>query len=144
MEIINFLAWFSIVAIALGGGVGVMVWAYQGSGSKAVLFTDAVLMSPDLRKQGAASMFHQGYDAFQVGKYQSALALFTEVIEMVPQCPEAYHNRGLILANLLKDNQAVKDLAQAAELYAERENGTAISIIRSQLEQIKTRAYSDD
>lgn len=139
MEIINFLAWFSVVAIALGGGVGIMVWAYKGSGSQAILFNDAVLMSPALRKTDVASTFHQGYDAFQAGNYLSALELFTEVIDAAPQCPEAYHNRGLILANLRKDNQAVKDLAQAADLYAARENGTAIALIRKQLEQMKAR-----
>ena len=140
MEMLNFLALFSVVAIALGGGIGIMVWAYKGSGSQAVLFVDAVLMSPALKKTDVASTFHQGYDAFQAGNYQSAFESFTEVIQAAPECPEAYHNRGLVLANLLKDNQAVKDLAIAANLYAERENGTAIGMIRNQLEQIKARA----
>lgn len=139
MEIINFIAWFSVVAIALGVGARVMIWAYKGSGSQAVLFTDAVLMSPALKKTDVASTFHQGYDAFQAGNYPLALELFTEVIAAAPKCPEAYHNRGLILANVLKDNEAVKDLAIAADLYAARDNGTAIALIRNQLEKIKER-----
>ncbi|MEM7771446.1 MAG: hypothetical protein AAGA75_05475 [Cyanobacteria bacterium P01_E01_bin.6] len=139
MEIINFLAWFSVVAIALGFGAGIMVWAYRGKGSQAVLFTDAVLMSPSLKKTDVASTFHQGYDAFQAGKYQLALESFTDVIQAKPHCPEAHHNRGLVLANLLRDNQAVKDLALAAELYAARDNGVAINLIREQLQTIKAR-----
>ncbi|MEB3212248.1 MAG: tetratricopeptide repeat protein [Leptolyngbyaceae bacterium] len=139
MEIINFVAWLSVVAIALGFGAGVMIWAYLGKGSKVALFTDAVLMSPALKKSDVASIFHQGYDAFQSGDYQLALESFTEVIQARPESPEAHHNRGLVLANLLKDNQAVKDLTRAAELYAARDNGTAITIIRDQLQKLKDR-----
>jgi Flp pilus assembly protein TadD len=139
MEIGNFLTWFSVVAIALGFGASIMFWAYRGKGSRTALFSDAVLMSPALKKTDVASTFHQGYDAFQAGAYALAVECFTDVIQSQPECPEAYHNRGLVLANLLKDNQAVNDLTRAAELYATRNNGTAITLIRTQLQQIKDR-----
>lgn len=139
MEILPFVTWFGVVAIALGVGMGSMLWAYRGKGSPQILFTDAVLMSPRLRKTDAASTFHQGYDAFQAGNYLEALMAFSEVIQNVPNSAEALHNRGLVLANLGKDNESVRDLVLATEVYAERNNGTAIALIRKQIKSIKHR-----
>ncbi|MEL6321978.1 MAG: hypothetical protein AAFQ57_15235, partial [Cyanobacteria bacterium J06626_14] len=84
MEVINFFTVVSVIVIALGFGAGIMIWAYRGSGSQDVLFTDAVLMSPALKKSKVASSFHQGYDAFQAGQYQLAIASFNEVIQAIP------------------------------------------------------------
>ncbi|MGB3495805.1 MAG: hypothetical protein WBA57_23955 [Elainellaceae cyanobacterium] len=139
MEILPFITWFGVVAIALGVGMGSMLWAYKGKGTPKILFTDAVLMSPQLRKTNVASTFHQGYDAFQAGNYPESLMAFSDVIREVPDSAEALHNRGLVLANLGKDNESVQDLVQAAEVYAARNNGTAIAIIRQQIEVIKQR-----
>lgn len=139
MEIIPFITWFGVVAIALGVGMGSMLWAYKGKGSPKILFTDAVLMSPRLRKTTMASTFHQGYDAFQSGNYLEALTAFSDVIREIPNSAEALHNRGLVLANLGKDNESVQDLVLATEVYVERNNGTAIALIRKQIEAIKQR-----
>lgn len=138
-DILPFVTWFGVVSIALGVGMGSMLWAYRGKGSPKILFTDAVLMSPALRKTNMASTFHQGYDAFQAGNYMEALSAFTDVIQEVPNSAEALHNRGLVLANLGKDNESVQNLLKATEIYAERNNGTAIALIRNQMEQIRQR-----
>jgi len=119
--------------------MGTMLWAYRGKGTPKVLFTDAVLMSPSLRKSNMASTFHYGYDAFQAENYSAALTAFNDVIREIPDSAEALHNRGLVLANLGKDNESVRDLVLATELYIERDNGTAIGLIRQQIETLKNR-----
>ena len=52
---------------------------------------------------------------------------------------EAYHNRGLVFANLRSDDDAVINLISASELYQEQDNGVAIDMIKKHLEALKQR-----
>ncbi|MCC3584005.1 MAG: hypothetical protein JGK24_01400 [Microcoleus sp. PH2017_29_MFU_D_A] len=142
MELTNFIALSVIVVAALGIGMGTMTWAYSGKGSISVLFKEPILNSPDFPATDAGSKaavyFQQGIEAYQSGNYRKAEDKFTSAIQEVSTA-EAYHNRGLIFANLRSDGEAVADLIRASELYQEQGNGSAIDSIKQNLEALKQR-----
>jgi tetratricopeptide (TPR) repeat protein len=142
MELTNFIALSVIVVAALGIGMGTMTWAYSGKGSISVLFKEPILNSPDFPATDAGSKaavyFQQGIEAYQSGNYRKAQDKFTSAIQQVSTA-EAYHNRGLIFANLRSDGEAVADLIRASELYQEQGNGSAIDTIKQNLAALKQR-----
>ncbi|MEG4455179.1 hypothetical protein [Microcoleus sp. N9_A1] len=142
MELINFIALSVIVVAALGIGVGTMTWAYFGKGSISVLFKEPILNSPefpDTDAGGKAAVYFQaGIEAYQSENYRQAEDKFTSAIQQVATA-EAYHNRGLIFANLRSDGEAVADLIRASELYQQQGNGFAIDTIKQNLAALKQR-----
>ncbi|TAG63376.1 MAG: hypothetical protein EAZ28_01170 [Oscillatoriales cyanobacterium] len=142
MELTNFIALSVIVVAALGIGMGTMTWAYSGKGSISVLFKEPILNSPEFPDtdsgRKAAAYFQAGIEAYQSGNYRKAEDKFTSAIQQVSTA-EAYHNRGLIFANLRSDGEAVADLIRASELYQEQGNGSAIDSIKQNLEALKQR-----
>ena len=142
MELTNFIALSVIVVAALGIGMGTMTWAYSGKGSISVLFKEPILNSPEFPDtdsgRKAAAYFQAGIEAYQSGNYRKAQDKFTSAIEQVATA-EAYHNRGLIFANLRSDGEAVADLIRASELYQEQGNGSAIDTIKQNLAALKQR-----
>ena len=142
MELTNFIALSVIVVAALGIGMGTMTWAYSGKGSISVLFKEPILNSPDFPATDAGSKaavyFQQGIEAYQSGNYRKAQDKFTSAIQQVSTA-EAYHNRGLIFANLRSDGEAVADLIRASELYQQQGNVQAIDTIKQNLAALKQR-----
>ncbi|WP_293123102.1 hypothetical protein [Microcoleus sp. bin38.metabat.b11b12b14.051] len=142
MELTNFIALSVIVVAALGIGIGTMTWAYSGKGSISVLFKEPFLNSPDFPTTDAGSKaavyFQQGIEAYQSENYRQAQDKFTSAIEQVSTA-EAYHNRGLIFANLRSDGEAVADLIRASELYQQQGNVGAIDTIKQNLAALKQR-----
>ncbi|NJK36530.1 MAG: hypothetical protein HC835_14400 [Oscillatoriales cyanobacterium RM2_1_1] len=143
METANFLTWFFLVLAIAGLGIGIMVYAYQGKGSVSILFQMPVAL-PDILPDSAAgteaaATFQQGCSAFQVNNYSQAVEHFTQAIQQLETLAEAYHNRGLTHANLLKDNQSVIDLVRASELYEQQENRENLILLKQHLEAIKAR-----
>ncbi|MEG4800099.1 hypothetical protein QUB63_03360 [Microcoleus sp. ARI1-B5] len=142
MELTNFIALSVIVVAALGIGMGTMTWAYSGKGSISVLFKEPILNSPEFPATDAGSKaavyFQAGIEAYQSGNYRKAQDKFTSAIQQVSTA-EAYHNRGLIFANLRSDGEAVADLIRASELYQQQGNGSAIDTIKQNLEALKQR-----
>ena len=147
MELTNFIALSVIVVAALGIGMGTMTWAYSGKGSISVLFKEPILNSPEFPDtdsgRKAAAYFQAGIEAYQSGNYRQAQDNFTSAIEQVATA-EAYHNRGLIFANLRSDGEAVADLIRASELYQEQGNGSAIDTIKQNLAGLKQRKLERD
>ncbi|MCU0544086.1 MAG: hypothetical protein MUE44_18245 [Oscillatoriaceae cyanobacterium Prado104] len=143
MELTNFIALSVIVVVALGVGLGTMTWAYSGKGSISVLFPEPILSSPEFPDtdigRKAAVDFQQGIEAYQSGKYRKALDKFTSALQRVETLAQAYHNRGLVFANLRSDSEAVADLLRASELYQQQGNGSAIGLIKQNLEALKQR-----
>jgi tetratricopeptide (TPR) repeat protein len=143
MEITNFIAWSVIAVAALGIGLGTMTWAYAGKGSISVLFPEPILSIPEFPATDAGSKtavdFQQGIEAYQSGNYRKAKDKFSSSLERVATLAEAYHNRGLVFANLRSDNEAVADLIRASELYQQQGNGSAIALIKQNLEALKQR-----
>ncbi|MEO9128183.1 MAG: hypothetical protein ABI262_26380 [Microcoleus sp.] len=142
MELTNFIALSVIVVAALGIGIGTMTWAYFGKGSISVLFKEPILNSPDFpatdKGRKAAVYFQQGIEAYQSGNYRKAQDEFTSAIQEVSTA-EAYHNRGLVFANLRSDGESVADLIRASELYQQQGNGNAIDTIKQNLGALKQR-----
>ena len=142
MELTNFIALSVIVVAALGIGIGTMTWAYSGKGSISVLFKEPFLNSPDFPATDAGSKaavyFQQGIEAYLSENYRQAQDKFTSALEQVSTA-EAYHNRGLIFANLRSDGEAVADLIRASELYQEQGNVGAIDTIKQNLAALKQR-----
>ncbi|USR89949.1 hypothetical protein NEA10_13935 [Phormidium yuhuli AB48] len=133
MEIQQFFGFFLLLAIALGG-MGVMVWAYVGSGSQAVLFPNPVPSQPP-----GAEAFQAGCEAFEQGHYAAAIAAFERELRSHPKSAEAYHNRGLAFANLRQDDKAVENLLKASQEYAEADRPEGLAQIQEQLEALKAR-----
>ncbi len=142
MEINNFIALSVIVIAALSIGVGTMTWAYFGKGSISVLFKEPILNSPEFpatdNGSKAAVYFQQGIEAYHSGNYRKAKDEFTSALEQVSTA-EAYHNRGLVFANLRSDGEAVADLIRASELYQQEGNESAIDTIKQNLAALKQR-----
>jgi Flp pilus assembly protein TadD len=143
MELSHFFAWAIAISLVAGLATGIMLWAYRGSGSTAILFTALVPLSSSLEGDRAGNKardyFQQGCEAFGQGKYRQGCDRFTRAIQQVEDFPEAYHNRGITWANLRQDDDAVVNLLRASDLYGERGNMAAIAQIKQQLEAIKVR-----
>lgn len=133
MEIQQFLGFFLLLAVAIAG-MGVMVWAYAGSGSRAVLFVTPIRAQEEL-----GEAFDAGCQAFTAGDYAQAIAAFERDLRSHPNHAEAYHNRGLAFANLRQDDKAVENLLKASQGYAEADRPDALEQLRSQLQALKAR-----
>lgn len=138
METVNLLAVLGVVTIVAGFGIGSMVWAYVGSGSRQVLFQSPVLVEL-LPATEASAAFQQGCLAYQAGRYQAAIDQFNQAIQLNPTFAEAFHNRGLTWANLRRDDDATINLVKASELYLERGDRASVSIVKQNLEALKAR-----
>ncbi len=143
MELTNFIALSAIVVAALGIGLGTMTWAYVGKGSISVLFKEPILNFPDFPATDVGSKasiyFQQGIEAYQSGNYRKAKDKFSSALQLISTLAEVYHNRGLVLANLRSDGEAVADLIRASELYQQQGNGSAIDLVKQNLEALKQR-----
>ncbi len=138
MELTNFLIWLIAIAVIIGVGLGTMVWAYLGAGSTNVLFPAPISSSAAKAAiSELAEAYQQGYHAFESGKYRQAIIYFNQAIQLNPSLAEAYHNRGLAFANLRQDNEAVANLMQAGDWYAQQGNESAIIEVKANLNQIK-------
>ncbi|MBE9181253.1 hypothetical protein IQ268_22075 [Oculatella sp. LEGE 06141] len=141
METAHFLTWFAFIAAIAGGGIAAMVWAYQGSGSVSVLFDQPVTTLSERADIPPAltNQFQAGVATYQAGHYRTASDQFAEVIQQMPTLAEAHHNRGLAIANLRQDREAVANLVAAAELYLQQDNQTAFQQVKQHLEVLKAR-----
>ncbi|MGV0027331.1 tetratricopeptide repeat protein [Phormidesmis priestleyi] len=138
METVNLLAVLGVVTIVVGFGIGSMVWAYVGSGSRQVLFPEPISIEL-LPATEASKAFYQGCLNYQTGKYQAAIDPFTQAIQLDPTFAEAFHNRGLTWANLRRDDDATINLVKASELYLERGDRASVAVIKQNLEALKAR-----
>ncbi len=143
MELTNFIALSAIVVAALGIGLGTMTWAYVGKGSISVLFKEPILNFPEFPATDAGSKasiyFQQGIEAYQSGNYRKAKDKFSSALQLISTLAEVYHNRGLVFANLRSDGEAVADLIRASELYQQQGNGSALDLVKQNLEALKQR-----
>lgn len=71
------------------------------------------------REQQATRLFRQGLDLLDEERHEEALAKFNRVIDLVPNSPRAYFNRGLIHSRLGNDQQAIDDFTAAIEYDTE-------------------------
>lgn len=156
---LRFAIWFGAIAAVLGSGMGAMLWAYRGEGSRAVLFDAPV--DPDApadsnsgespvaaqdpaRDPTAIAAFQQGRDRFAAGDYRQAADAFAIALQRAPDWPEACHNHGLCLANLRDDDDATRSLARAGNLYLDRGDRRGSAQVRRHLSAILDRKRGRD
>jgi tetratricopeptide (TPR) repeat protein len=139
--------WIWLGAITLVGGFGLvtLLRAYLGNGDKPT-FTQAVavtsppetLSPPDpADREIALKALQKGNDAFNSGRYRWAADQYAQALQAMPNWAEAYHNRGLAVANLGQTGDAAQDLAKAAGLYLDANNTAGADLVRAQLQQLK-------
>ena len=132
----NLLTWVGAIALIGGFGLAAMIWAYTGAGSRAVVFTEPVGTASTLT-DAIAQSFAEGCAAYRKGKFKQAIATFNLALQANTNLAEAHHNLGRLQANLKKDNEAVRSLVRAGELYLEAENGAGYEAIKADLEALK-------
>jgi tetratricopeptide (TPR) repeat protein len=136
---VDLVIWLAVVITILGLGMGSMVWAYRRPLGNSALFPTPVV---DLSTPVAAAnrtQFEAGCAAFARGRYSSALDQFTAVMTAEPDCAEAFHNGGLVYANLGNDGLAVQALLKASDLYDRQDTKARLDLVKQQLEQIAGR-----
>jgi len=137
LETNNLLAWLAVILAVGGFALVVMLWAYVGSGSRQVVFP-APLDWPEPRPEGNGwTNFDAGVTAFQRGDFRGAIAPLTAAIQADPTRPEFFHTLGMAQANLRQDNEAVRQLVRAGELYLEGGNSAGYERIKGDLELLK-------
>lgn len=137
LETSNLLAWLAVVLAVGGFALVVMLWAYVGSGSRRVVFADPLdVPEPRPTREGWES-FDEGCAAFRKGNFRGAIAPLTTAIQADPSRPEFFHTLGMIQANLRQDNEAVRSLVRAGELYLEGGNPAGYERIKADLELFK-------
>lgn len=132
-----------IIAIVVLGfvasfGVGIMIWAYQGSGSVAVIFREVIPVPVNLADD-ALTRFQAGVAAYIAGQYRRAADAFTQVIQQYPDCAAAVHNLGLSLANQRQDDRAARQLLKAADLYFVQADPDSADLVKAQLLKLRQR-----
>ena len=139
MDTVNFLIVFIAITVVASVGIGSMVWAYVGAGSRAVLFKEPIFNVASDPKNEALQQFQQGIVSFREGRYPAAIEQFTQAIQLAPTFAEIYHDRGLAFANLRRDDDATFNLVKASELYLERGDRASVTIVKQNLEALKAR-----
>ncbi|MEO1208148.1 MAG: tetratricopeptide repeat protein [Cyanobacteria bacterium J06638_20] len=132
----NLLTLVGAIALIGGFAIAVMIWAYTGSGSRKVVFAEPVSATSTLLDE-AAKPFADGCDAYRQGKFERAIAAFNRALKAEANLAEAHHNLGRLQANLKRDNEAVRRLVRAGELYLEAENGAGYEAVKTDLEALK-------
>jgi len=136
MEVFDLAMWLGTVGVIVGGSLGIMLWAYRGAGSVDVLFERAV--TADVARE-AQPIWQRGLSAFASGRYRQAREQFSRALRSQPDCGAAYHNLGLVLANLRQDDDAVTCLLQASDRYAARGDRAALELVKQHLLALRAR-----
>jgi tetratricopeptide (TPR) repeat protein len=141
LELGDFAIWFGSIGLVLAFALGSMLWAYKGQGSRSILFLEPVELPDDNdhRLPKAIAAFNQGRELFTKGDYRAASDRFAAALQLAPNWPEAYHNWGLALANLLDDNEAAPRLVKAGDLYLNSGNLQGSALLRRHLSAMVDR-----
>jgi tetratricopeptide (TPR) repeat protein len=139
----NLFTLIAVLVVVAGFGIGIMTWAYSGSGSIAVLFRE-VMPIPDGLSDSTQSAFQRGIASYIRGQYRIAIEAFNQVLQQTPDCIAAQHNLGLSLANARQDDKAAKALLKASELYLSTDDRASAQLVKQQLEKIRQRKKSQE
>lgn len=130
-----------VITAVLGFGAVSMLRAYVTSSGVVPLLIDPVPLP--IEKSGltpkAIAAFEQGIQQFAQRRYRFAAERFVAALADVADWPEAYHNLGLSLANVGDDGPAARALAQAGELYLDRQDTQGSALARRHLSALGDR-----
>jgi tetratricopeptide (TPR) repeat protein len=153
METYSFLIWIIVIGGVTIFALSNMIQAYSGSGSLAVAFTEPIGSAaasgvaphplPTLNAD-AAAQFQQGCEAFGQGKYREASDRFAQATKLDETFAEAFHNLGLVTANLRQDNNAAQHLLRAGECYLEQGNTAGYEQVKEALGVLKARKLAKE
>ncbi len=119
-------------------GLSMMIWAYNGAGSVAILFREVIPVPQDL--SGAQQqLFQQGVAAYISGQYRRSADRFSQILNPAAPCAAAVHNLGLSLANLRQDDRATRQLLKAAALYQTAGDSNSADLVKRQLVKLRQR-----
>lgn len=135
------MAWLVVVLGILGVGMGSMVWAYRRPLGN-VLFPVPVLEPSMPIQTKARSQFEAGCESFKRQRFVRAIEQFTRVMELEPNCAEAFHNCGLAYANLGTDGLAARALVKASEGYDRQGTKAGLDLVKQHLQQLAKRPRS--
>jgi hypothetical protein len=145
METSSFLIWIIVIGVVAIFGLGNMIQAYSGSGSLAVIFHEAIDPNPlPTLNTDAAAQFQQGCEAFGQGQYRRASDRFAQAAKLDDTFAEAFHNLGLVTANLRQDNNAAQHLVLAGERYLEQGNTAGYEQVKEALGLLKARKLAKE
>jgi hypothetical protein len=134
---------FAIVLLVLGLatllGAGSMIWAYQGSGSVAVLFREVVPAPDRLTHQAIRQLFELGVGEYCKGYYRRSAYYFSQVIKLDETLAEARHNYALSLANQREDDKATASFLKAADLYLKVNDRDSADLVKQHLLAVRQR-----
>jgi tetratricopeptide (TPR) repeat protein len=139
----DFWVWVAVMAIVGGLATALMLKAYLGSSGFSPLFMQPVDLPMDLpvdilgHDPEVLSAFNKGSDSFRAGRYRWAMDKYSQAIQLAPGLAQAYHNRGLLAANLRQNKEAAADLVKASEIYFSDQNKAALSLVREHLESLQ-------
>jgi thioredoxin-like negative regulator of GroEL len=140
METYSFLIWIIVIGAVTVFALSNMIQAYSGSGSLAVAFTEPIAPNPlPTLNTDAATQFQQGCEAFGKGKYREASDRFAQATKLDETFAEAFHNLGLVTANLRQDNNAAQHLLRAGECYLDQGNTAGYEQVKEALGLLKAR-----
>jgi hypothetical protein len=141
----SFFIWILVIGIVTAFGLGTMIQAYSGSGSLAVLFNQPIVPNPlPTLKADAVAQFQKGCEAFEQQKYREAGDRFAQAAQLDDTFAEAFHNLGLVTANLRQDNKAAQHLLLAGERYLEQGNTAGYEEVKEALGLLKARKLAKE
>ena len=86
---------------------------------------------------GSAELYYQNANSYQqMGELELAISEYTKAIKIDGSYAEAYVSRGLLFADMGKQQEAVDDLRQAAKSYFEREDLENYQQIKQKVQDI--------
>jgi tetratricopeptide (TPR) repeat protein len=136
---------FAIVLLVLGlstlVGAGSMMWAYQGSGSIAVLFLEVIPAPDRLTDDKLRRSFNVGVGEYCKGYYRRSMQQFVQVLKIETDLPEAHHNYALALANQRQDDKATASFLKAAELYLKLDDRNSADLVKQHLLALRQRKF---
>ncbi len=105
--------------------------------TKAMIAYAAAVALPGVRKSGVAKLISQGNEHYRKGRLGEAIKAYNQVLQIDPENPVAWNNKGLILAVAGNFNEALKCHMKAVELDPEHVDAISnVGMTYSKLEKL--------
>ena len=143
METTNFAILLFVLGVVTLIGVSSMVWAYQGTGSIAVIFLE-VMPVPTNVSEEVRSLFQRGVSEYCKGQYRRSANYFVQVLRLSPDLGIAHHNYALALANQREITKATKAFLAAAKCYTQTGDRLSVDLVKQHLRTLKLKVKKKD